>query len=255
MMMLIAWLGAALAVTPGGFRHSTAQHVDSWSVRNVFIYSPDIEIIDQITPRLNKAFDKYGLDAEVSVAGVTGPGGDIFAGVGSLQAGTWRLFKGKNGAHHRFGLVAGIPFVPRSIQAHAFGSAYQDTLMGGMAKLGWRVGWNEEAPWDLQLHLGLGQSRISDGNAGGAGSQLYPIFELAMVKVVPMTDRTSFVFEQDFTADRVGRLNFRPMVRWGLGEDNKSALDLGLQLPLATEDGLAMTYLSAQILTQYQSRF
>jgi hypothetical protein len=248
MMLLLAWISAALATTPGGFSHGTAQHVDSWSVRSVFIYTPDVEVIEQLTPRLSKSFDKYGVDVETSLATVTGPGGDIFAGVGAMQLSGWRLIKTDKGAHHRIGVVTGIPFVPQSMVPHAFGSTYQDTAMGTMAKLGWRVSWNEAAPWELQMHAGVGQSRVFSN----VGPDVSPIVELALVKVLPLSDATSIVLEQDLILEHISQASFRPMVRREL---TGAALDLGLQVPLMTQKELSLTPLSLQLLAQYQQRF
>ncbi len=249
-MLFIAWISTALAITPGGFRHDTARHTDSWGVRNVFVYSPDIEVIDQATPRVNKVFGKYGLDAEISMLGLTGPGGGIFAGVGSLQVGNWWLIESKGGAHHRLGLIMGLPVAPDTMKAHAFGSAYQDTLVDWMGKLGWSVGWNEESPWDLHINLGLSSSSFIDNPMA-----VSPAIDVALVKVVPVGETTSLVFEQEAMLSHGLALNFRPMFRWDLGEEGASSMDAGLQLPIATHEGLNVTYFTAQIIAQYNSRF
>ncbi len=224
MMMLLTWLSTALALTPGGFRVDTAQPVDTWSVRNVLIVNPGDEVIDQLTPRVTKVWGKYGLDAELSGLVLSGTGGTIFGGVGSLRSGHWYVFKGKKGAHHRLGAEIAHPIAPDRWRPQAYGSSIQDTLIPVILQMGWRVSWNEKSPWEVKLMGGGGSLPWWDLGVA-------PLTEISVVKVLPLSEKTSVVLEQDFLFMDWAVASFRPTLRFDL---KGSTLDAGLQIPWGT---------------------
>jgi len=244
-MLLLTWISTALALTPGGFRVDTAQPLDRWGVRNVLIVNPGDEIIDQVTPRMTKVWGKYGLEAEVSGLMQTGPGGTLFGGVGNLRTGHWLVFEGKKGGHHRLGLEVAGGITPDRWRPQAFGSSFQDTMVDLLVQAGWRASWNESSPWELRLMLGSGISKWwHDG--------FLPLAEIAVVKVLPLSENTSLVLEQDALVIDFAMANLRPMLRVEIGD---GALDMGLQVPwgswVQNQSGPA----SVQLVTQYRGQF
>lgn len=252
MMMLIAWISTALAMTPGGFRHDTAAAQDGWRVRDVLIYTPDVEIINQITPRVAKVFGAYGLEAELATTMVTGPGGDAYWGLGNLRtAHSWIIAK-EGGATHRIGAEVLVPVSPTHWRSQAFGSSAQDTLATTMGQLVYRLSSGGDAPSEFRVSGGVMQ-------VPSWTTEQQVVFEVAYVHLLPITDKTGALFEIDFALPDQAVLNLRPLVRFEL---DGGALDVGAQLPLghlvtdtwdSSTDGCG--FCSVQLLTQYRGGF
>jgi hypothetical protein len=246
MLWLLGWFSLAMAASPGGFHVDTARPVNSWSVRNVVIVNPDDEIIDQFTPRATWYSGVHAFEAEISGLVQVGPVGDLYGGVGAIRAGYWMVTPTKETSFvRRFGVTAWVSPWPRRWMPTAFGSSIYDTLSNAGIQLGWRMSWNEDAPWEVALHTGLASSLPNDTSM---------VSQLGLVKVIPLSGKTSLVLEQEFIYPDYATATLRPMVRFDL---SKSTIDVGLQLPWLERDlgGLSLKPVSAQVLTRYQGRF
>jgi hypothetical protein len=251
MMMLIAWISTALALTPGGFRHDTAQAVDSWAVRDVLIYAPDSEIINQITPRITKVWGSYALDAEISAVMLTGPGGEVYWGLGSLRTGHGWIIHNEGGLTHRLGAELLLPVSPDHWRSQAFGSSAQDTLATMMGQLVYRLSSSGDSPSELRLSGGVMHVPYWTLESS-------TVMEAAYVHIFPLSDAMGLVVEAEVVFPDQSPLNLRPMMRFDL---DSASVDVGLQVPiwgyfLGEGDLYGQGELnSVQLLSQYRGRF
>jgi len=228
-LLLGLWTGLAAAFDDvwraGGFLVQPL-HKDEFlvSTRTVGIVNPGEPTIFQATPRAQATWRFLGLDVEQPLIWAWAPDWTNNRHVGNLRTGLWLLHDmARSQQGLGFELTRSWPYRDGkhgSREGYAentpayWGSQSRETLdeyYGSMWGVIWQATWFPDRPLTVRA---------------GFGTQ---ILDLAVVKVLPLSDSFALVVEQDYVLDDWTHATLRPLAR--LRVMDVMDVDMGVQIP------------------------
>lgn len=220
--MITLLVSAALAVAPGGFRVDGALPVRALAFRPVFVMTAGEPSVFQTTVAGRWSTGHALVDVGVPFVATWGHGlTDL--GAGNVRVALSGLF-GPERRPTSIGAELALPLAPSWASVSAWGSNARETVPTAEVLVVYQLAFDTEAPWTLRLAAGF---MFGPAWRGGVIGGL-PSAELGVAHVVPVSDALAVVVEGEVMVDRTP-LSARVLVRHS---EDRSAFDLGLQLPL-----------------------